>query len=122
MTSEDWELSGIAADISTYTRELVLDAIKDASAREAEARGVVRGIEIETSDAERDHRRSERGHRVLRWLLDKLDKASDDGMSRQEITRAMSSRDRSILQSVLVVAVDDGLIKRSTDGVRWVKL
>jgi hypothetical protein len=122
MTSEDWELSGIASDISTYTRELVLDAIKDASAREAEARGVVRGIEIETSDAERDHRRSERGQRVLRWLLDKLDKACDDGMSRQEITRAMSSRDRSILQSVLVVAVDDGLIKRSADGVRWVKL
>lgn len=122
MTSEDWELSGIASDVSTYTRELVIDSLKDAAGREAEARGVVRGIEMDTADIERDHRRTERGKRVLRWLLDKLEKAGGEGMTQQEITRAIAGRDRPVLQSVLVVAVDDGLVKRAPDGVRWVRL
>lgn len=120
MTSEDWELSGIVADISTYTRELVLDSIKEATFRGAEDRGVLRGIEMETADVERGHRRSERTQRVLRWLLDKLDEAGDEGLGNRELHRKITSRDRQALSDALGAAVANGLIGQADDG-KWVK-
>ena len=121
MTSEDWELSGIASDVSTYTREMVLDALKDAAVREAQARGAVRGVEMETADVERDWRRIERSQRVLRWLLDKLDQAGPEGIGNRELHRKVASRDRVALTDALTTAVADGLISRTEDGSGWVK-
>lgn len=122
ITSEDWELSGIAADISTYTRELVLDALKDAADRDAAQRGAVRGIEMDASDVERSHQQVQRAQRVLRWVLRKLDEAGDEGLTERELTQKAASRDRVSLPAALLTAVAEGLAKRCEQTGKWVKL
>lgn len=122
ITSDDWELSGIASDISTYTRELAIDAIKEASSRDATHRGVVRGIEMDASDVERSHQQVQRAQRVLRWVLRKLDDAGDEGLTERELTHKAASRDRVSLPAALLAAVSEGLAKRCEQTGKWVKL
>lgn len=121
MTLEDWELSGIAADISTFTRELVRDTLRGAADRDAAVRGAVRGIELEAADVERDYQKAQRAQRVLRWLLAKLDDAAPDGLSNRELHRTITSRDRSMLEIAIQVAVADGLITQVEGTTKWVK-
>jgi len=100
MTLEDWQLSGIAADVSTYTRETMQEALKAAAEVEAIDRGELRGVEMEAADIARTEQQIKRSQRVLRWLLHKLD-ASPDGISQAELGHAITSRDRSTLQLIL---------------------
>ena len=60
-------------------------------------------------------------HRVLRWLLAKLDEAGG-AMTNRELSRAVAYRDRPVLSVALQLAVANGLIKPCENGTAWVKL
>jgi hypothetical protein len=119
MALDDWELSGIAADISTWTRLGILDTLRSAGDRDDEERGRRLGVANEAADFERVHRRGERTGRVLRWLLRKLDEAGAEGLTKRELNQKVAGRDKSLLEAALMVAVTEELIHLH-DG-RWVK-
>ena len=101
MTLEDWELSGIAADISTYSRELCVDQLKAAARIDAIERGAIRGIEIESADAEKVEEQVKRSQRVMTWLLHKLDAAPDGFLTQSDLMLKISGRDRKTLGAIL---------------------
>lgn len=122
MTLEDWELSGIAAEVSTWTRERTAASVREASRLGAVERGVLRGVEMDSADLEKDYQRAERTRRVLRRVLEKLEEAGEDGLSQRELVHKIANRDRRVLSSVLAIAVEDGLVKQDFSTGSWVKL
>lgn len=122
MTDDDWDLSGIAADVSTFTRERTIDRVKEAAEFEAEDRGVLRGIENQAADIEKAARQVERGQRMLRWLLAKLDEIGADGATLGELKKRAASRDRSIVEAIVQHAAGEGLINVVPGTDRWIKL
>lgn len=119
MSEDDWALSGVLADVSAWTRSTVADAMQSAADRIAEERGRSIGVANEVADFERAHRRGERVGRVLRWVLKQLDEAGDAGLTKRDLSRKITSRDRSMLDSALLIAVDDDLVKH-VEG-KWLK-
>lgn len=122
MALKDWELAGIAADVSTYTRQFTVDAVRNASRLEAIGRGEIRGIEMAAADAEKRYEESERMRTALRYVLEKVDAAGSDGVSHRELTQKSSKHTRRLLPAVLNLAVADGLIKQVEGTSTWVKL
>lgn len=100
MSPEDWELSGIAADVSTYARELMIEEVKQAARRDAIERGQLRGIEMDAADIEKLEEQIKRGQKVMKWLLHKLDGAPG-GIPQSDLLRAITSRERKALSEIL---------------------
>lgn len=123
MTSEDWELSGIAADLSTFIRERTVNDLKDASRIDALDRGEVRGIELAAADESKQYEEAERVRRALRWALDKIEAAGSGGISMRTLTQsADSKRTRRWLPAALQVATSNGLIRQLEATAHWVKI
>jgi hypothetical protein len=122
MSEEDWELSGIAAEISLYTRQLVIDELKNAARIEALDRGEIRGIEMHAADEAKEYESAERVRRVLRWVLEKITDAGDDGINQPDLNRRCASRDRRWLPAALQVAQSNGLIRQTAESGPWVKI
>jgi hypothetical protein len=122
MTSEDWELSGIAADVSTYTRELMVDQVREAASAEAVERGLLRGIESHSAEVEKAHQQLQRVQRIVRWVVDKLGEAGDEGMTLGDLKRRAASRDRDAVENALQGAYSLGLVDWKADSETWVKL
>lgn len=101
MTSEDWELSGIAADISTYTRDLCIEQLYEAARLDAAERGALRGIEMEAADVEKLQEQVKRGQRVMKWTLHKLDDAPEGYLTQSELLQKIAGRDRKTLSDIL---------------------
>jgi hypothetical protein len=118
MNSEDWELSGIAADISTYTREMVIDTVHAALRQDAAERGVLRGVENEAADVEKLHAQIKRGQRVLKWVLHKLDAADGGRLSQKKLVEGIAGRDRPTLHQILT-AGHATLTSEPVDGTLW---
>ncbi|MCV7174750.1 DNA primase, partial [Mycolicibacterium sphagni] len=122
MNLEDWELSGVAANVSQWTREEIVDTLKAADHRAAEVRGALRGVEMYAADAEKDEQYTKQAQRVMRWLLRKLDEVGDDGITQKELVERVAGRDRKMLNSyVLTKATEEGLVRTElVEGVtRW---
>jgi hypothetical protein len=119
MTLEDWNLSGIAANISTYTRESCIDQLQEAARLEAVDRGVLRGIELESADVEKLQEQVKRSQRVMKWLLHKLDDAHDGFLTQTDLMQRIAGRDRKALSDTL--ASGNQLLRGElVDGtVRW---
>lgn len=111
MTDEDWQLSGIAADVSSRTREWVTASVESESYLEAEERGRLMGVSSAASDEEKAHRAAGRLKRISGLILSKLD---DGPMTEGELRRNINSRDRpwlpgalQALQAAGMAAIDD---------------
>lgn len=118
MNAEDWRLSGIAAEVSTRTRDWVTAGLATSADQEAEERGRLLGVTYAASDDEKSYRAEQRTSRLARWALDKLDGGP---MAHRDLSRAVASRDRSWLKGALEALANAGVIKQDDDG-RWVKL
>lgn len=101
MTLEDWQLSGIAAEVSTYVRERTVTAIRDAAKSDAEDRGEVRGIEMQAAESARDAAFEDHITGQLNWALSKILDAGDEGLSNRELLRASNSKRRKALAFAL---------------------
>jgi hypothetical protein len=119
MTLGDWELSGIGADVSTYTRALVVDALAGAADRDAEERGRRMGVAGEAAAIAKDTARAERVGRVLRLVLKHVGEAGAEGLRVRDLRHKVSGRDRPVFEAALKAGVDRGLL-RQADGV-WFK-
>lgn len=126
MSLEDWELSGIAAEMSAFTRESVMDEIRTAARRDASERGVLKGIEMDAADIERANQQAERMRRVLRGVIKRISDAGEIGVTAGDLRRSSTSRDRECIESALEAAERDGLIRRINrdrpNRARWVAL
>lgn len=122
MNEEDWELSGIASDISLYTRTMVIDEIKAAARIDALDRGEIRGIENSAADDAKEYETAERMRRVLRWALDKISEAGSEGIGATDLSRKCAGRDRRWLQGALGVGQSNGLIRQLDSTTTWVKI
>lgn len=122
ITSEDWELSGVAADVSAYTRESTIEAIAETAKLDAVDRGEVRGIELAAADAAKAHEQRDRAQRILRWLLATVENAGDEGIANRELNRKVAGRDRRFLESAISHAATSGLIRQLEGTTTWVKI
>lgn len=120
MSSQDWELSGIAAEVSSRTRDWVTAEMRIGEQSQAADKGRLMGVAAAEADDEKAFRTSQKAQRVARWVLDKL-RESEAGMTNRELSRACSSRDRNWLQGALEGLSGSGLIKRD-EADRWVQL
>jgi hypothetical protein len=120
MTIEDWELAGIASDVSAHTRDATVEKLAEAASMEAVDRGEVRGVEMAAAEAAKAHEQTDRVRRILRWLLSAVEAA--DGVTTGELKRKITSRDRRYLEPAINHAVASGLIRQLDGTVRWVKI
>lgn len=122
MNEEDWELSGVASDISFYTREMVLQELKEAARLDALDRGEIKGIEMHAADDAKEYESADKVHRILRWALEKIGEAGLDGIPHADLHRKLAGRDRRWLAGALQVGVTNGLINQLDSSATWVKL
>lgn len=122
MTSEDWELSGIAAEISLYTRERTIEAIRVGAQMDALDRGEVRGVELAAAEAAKAHEQADRTRRILRWVLSVVEAAGDGGVANRVLKHKIHSRDRRYLDGAVNYAASSGLIRQLEGTTTWVKI
>jgi Bifunctional DNA primase/polymerase, N-terminal/Protein of unknown function (DUF3987) len=115
MTSEDWRLSGIAADVSARSRQWVAACIEARADEDAKRVGARQGVaRVAAADVVVTHE-VERGQRITRWVLKHL--GAHGAATEGDMYRALASRDRPHLAAAIgalqaadsIVARDDGL-------------
>lgn len=114
MNSEDWELSGVAADVSTYTRALMVDELQAALENEARQKGKLLGISYAMSDEEKIIQQGDRLQRIIRWTLKKFDEKGP--LTKGQLGEAASRRDRPYLEDALKNLGNSGLIRIDEEG------
>jgi Protein of unknown function (DUF3987) len=118
MTEEDWELSGIAAEVSTRTREWVTHRLETAEDEAAEATGRTYGIRAAASNAAKDAFAANRVFAVQQLVLKRL--RENGPTATRDLRHSLNSKNgnRTWLQAALKAATEAGLIERGPDG-RW---
>lgn len=116
INSEDWRLSGIASDVSTWMRIKATQAYlkgKEADSREV---GRQRGLASDEQRITETNAREDHVRRVAQWIVKRL---REKGRQTQAaLNKAMASRDRARLTDGLLIAQGWGLIYLE-DG-KWV--
>lgn len=115
ITDEDWKLSGIAADVSNWTREDVQRKLAAAEAEAARRRGGLLGITRAASDVSGRQERGLADARVLRWIVGKLEGAAGKQMSQPDLYKAAASRDRHLVEGAVTHGIVMGVLVK-TDG------
>jgi hypothetical protein len=121
MTSEDWELAGVAMAVSDWTRESTIEEIRDAARIDALERGELRGIENAAAKAAQELEEAERLRTAVRWVVTKIGEAGPEGISHRDLARKSTRHTRRLLPSALQIAAMDGFIRQG-EGTIWVKL
>lgn len=115
---EDWKLSGIAAEVSDWTRKGTQRKLLVAQDESARARGRLLGISRSASDLSGRQERGEADERVLRWVVDKLDKTPGKQMTQGALYRAAASRDRHFVEGAITHGVLMGVLLKLDGMVR----
>ena len=116
ISDEDWKLSGIAAEVSDWTRNETrrkLLADQDESARE---RGRLMGISRSASDLSGRQERGAADERILRWVVAKLEEATGKQLTEGALYRAAASRDRHLVEGAITHGVLMGVLFK-VDGM-----
>jgi hypothetical protein len=116
MSSEDWELSGVAAGVSDFTRRSMITGLAAAREMEAAERGRLNGIVLEASDTERAHQGRERVARIARWVYRQLEEHG--GMTPSALNRAANARDRRWVETALEYLQSAGQVDFTGD--KWI--
>ena len=94
MSSEDWRLSGIAAEVSARTRSWAQWGVQHGLAKQAAEKGRLMGVTYAESDAAKAAHASERLSAVSRRVLELLESGPK---SQRELTRGVSVKGRPYL-------------------------
>jgi len=116
MGSEDWRLSGIAAEVSSRTRLWVQDELEKSIHREAEDAGRVRGIGYAAADQSKSNWSANKRHTVQEWILKWLKK--NGPATTPVIRRNAHHPDRGLVVEMIQVMGGNGLIAVGDDG-KW---
>lgn len=116
INDDDWKLSGIASAVSDWTRRETQRKLAIAQDESARARGRLLGISRIASDVSGRQERGAAEERVLRWVVDKLDKAEGKRKTQGSIYRDAASRDRPFIEGAITHGVLMGVLL-NTEGV-----
>lgn len=117
MNDEDWELSGVAAQISTLTRLWVSQELDRVSEEEAEKRGRQFGIQSASADTSKKAFSATKVWRLHTWVQKRL--AEKGPQNQRELTQAVNQRDRGWLAIALQQLTENGIVVRNAETGRW---
>jgi hypothetical protein len=100
MSSEDWELSGIAMEVSDSTRDRVAVQLVEAAEAEAAERGRLAGIVHASADDEKQYQQTQRLKRLAEWSVKHL-RANPDGLTEGALRDKAPNRDRRLVRAAL---------------------
>jgi hypothetical protein len=120
MDSDDWKLSGIAAQVSDWCRLRAQGAMDKAQTALAAERGRLRGVEFYESEIARAVLADDDVKRILRWAVGKLNEAQGRRLKKRDLTISATSRNRARLTEAMLRGVEAGLL--TADGSEWVLL
>jgi hypothetical protein len=115
MTVEDWELAGIAIDISSVTRGWVTGQLARSQEEDAQTRGRLLGVTYAASDDQRVVQVAKRDRRIQDLVLTRLKEAGPTTLG--TLRRAMTSRDRPWVETAVAALTQAGLIR--FEGEKW---
>lgn len=116
MSLEDWRLSGIAAEVSTRTREWTQAKLAESLEVEAADEGRMRGVVSSASEEEKIHQNAKKSDRVQAWILKRLKTIGPH--TQTELSRACAGRDKAWLVGAVEALSLAGLIRRDDEN-RW---
>jgi hypothetical protein len=105
MTSEDWELSGIAAKVSDATRDWVAQGMADAERRQAADAGRLTGERMHAASESKADAEIRTWNRVADKVVDKVGEAGPEGMTEAAAGRMFNSRDRKHITPSMFAAL-----------------
>jgi hypothetical protein len=118
--SDDWKLSGIAANVSDWCRLRAQTTLTEAERTMAAQRGQLRGVESYESEISKAVHASEDLKRILKWAVEKIGATEGRRLKKRELTLASTSRNRAKLTEAMLRGVEAGLLV--ADGADWVLL
>jgi hypothetical protein len=116
--SDDWKLSGIAANVSDWCRLRAQNSLTRAETVMAAERGRLRGVESYEADISKAVLANDELKRILTWAIGKIAATPERRMKKRELSRATNGRDRAKLTEAMLRGVEAGLIVG--DGSDWV--
>ncbi|UXA16976.1 YfjI family protein [Mycobacterium sp. SMC-4] len=124
MTPDDWRLAGVAARVSTFTRDYVTQEVDRATVTEARKRGRTRGVEFDAANDEQSRQGFQRRRRLENWVVGKLREAGSDGVTEGTLRRRAAGRDQPHIAKVLLGLAESGEVRRldpqpGERTVRW---
>lgn len=117
MGSEDWRLSGIAAEVSSRTRAWVQSELAHTQETEAEEQGRLRGVGLAASDAAKVGHHSKKVSAAEAWVLNRLREKGPQ--TKREMDRAWPPGHRGYKQQALDSLVADGYVDWNEAEKRW---
>lgn len=118
MSSEDWQLAGLAMQMSDQVRQRVVEQLAEAAETDAAERGRLAGIGHQAADEEKAYRQAQRVNRIAAWIVKQL-KASPSGLTEGRLRRQAQSRDRGLITHVLAQMSQDGQVKHDANTDCW---
>jgi len=127
MTSEDWRLSGIAAAVSSATRDWVGESMSEVERDQARQEGEIFGHRNQAARETEATGVQERRDKAAGWVLRKLAEAGPEGVGYRELTQSAKSGPkghRPYLADVLAQLTSDGAVVDDTGhrGKRTLRL
>ena len=116
MNSEDWRLSGIAAEVSTFIRKQVMDEMHNGEREQAEKRGVLHGVTRAAADSEK---RSVEDEAVAAALKKVLEILAVGPKKRRDLHGKLTKKLRANLAEALNLGIDLGQIRLNEDGTTY---
>jgi len=117
MESEDWRLSGIAAEVSSRTLAWVQANLADSQIDEARKQGKLRGVGSAAAKESESSENMKRSRRIQDWVLKKL--KAKGPLTVGALRRLAVSDDRPWIEGAIDVLAADGLITLADDGKHW---
>ena len=109
MSSEDWRLAGIAAEVSARTRAWMADSVARAEARANQRIGAARGQQQVAASEAKVEIESRKHAALAKWVLGKL---KDGPLRNRDLVKSLDSGRRPYLPAVLAQLQADGLIEQ----------
>ncbi|MDQ1249559.1 MAG: hypothetical protein QG597_3934 [Actinomycetota bacterium] len=121
MTAEDWRLSGIASEVSSFMRGQVVAELARGERSRAEKRGVLRGVTQAAADSEKQAVEAEQIGSALKWALTKIGEAGGR-MKTRDLAHKYDSKKRAVLKAALDFGAGLGQLRLLDDRVTWEKV
>lgn len=120
VNSEDWRLAGIASAVSDWMRDKSVEAYRMSKVDEFRERGELRGVEAAAADLGKAQEQTDRATRVYNRVVERIRRAGPEGISNRDLVRAVSSRDRTLIQPALDFAAAQGVVRQIEGTTTWV--
>jgi len=118
MTDDDWQLSGIAAAVSDWTRAGLAAASDKEERRKSREKGKLRGVEQHAAEDEKQQQIVDLAGRIQTRVLTKI-VDSTTPLTSSQIGQALNSRDRKHAAAALTALAGAGRIQQDPDSQHW---